>query len=578
MPDSRRTASAPAPPPRALDTRVYATQVWRRYAIGWRAGGRAPCFRRGSARRARPHRAAAAVRRSRSRPTSAPARAAASSGSWFVDGFGLPAYRYRLDPDRDARTRQPELDGSTDAWHQLGNDHIVATAHTRGHVQLWSQDRSYQWVNLAEPAAGHYAGGYGYLRTAGGRVISTLYADRPAGARTRRDFATGYFGGCTAVRGVAVDERVYAPFGDDPLLLHDVTIRNTSRRALRASWFEYWGVNPRSAVNKRHLGLAPPAYDRRRRTLSARPAAGRRRLAPADDLRRRPAAAGWPTGRPTARVSSAPAAARGPPRSRPGRLVGHARRRATPGGSPGRHLFAFRAPVVVRPGRIGDAALRLRPRPRAARSRARQALARRRRSRSPAASSALERLAAARAPRRGPRLALARAPVGRLHAALGRDLRGDVRATTSSPRAATTSTSSASRPPTAIPLQHILPLIYADPELARETIRYSAAEQSSGVGVPPLLASPRCASRTDHGTSADLDLWLLLAAAEYGLATRDLSFFDERLRWAGGGSGVALAPPAPGVPQPGEPARPARRYLTPARTATGPTSRRRSSA
>ena len=35
---------------------------------------------------------------------------------------------------------------------------------------------------------------------------------------------------------------------------------------------------------------------------------------------------------------------------------------------------------------------------------------------------------------------------------------------------------------------------------------------------------------------ADLDLWLLLAAAEYGLGTRDLSFFDERLPWAGGGS------------------------------------------
>ena len=40
----------------------------------------------------------------------------------------------------------------------------------------------------------------------------------------------------------------------------------------------------------------------------------------------------------------------------------------------------------------------------------------------------------------------------------------------------------------------------------------------------------------DVGTSADLDLWLLLAASEYGLGTRDLSFFDERLRWAGGGS------------------------------------------
>ena len=106
-------------------------------------------------------------------------------GSWFVDGFGLPAYRYRLDPDHDPRVRQPGLNNPTDAWHQLGNDHVVAIAHTRGYVQLWSQDRSYQWVNQLDPSAHQYAGGYGFLRTTGGRVISTLYSDRAAGARVR---------------------------------------------------------------------------------------------------------------------------------------------------------------------------------------------------------------------------------------------------------------------------------------------------------------------------------------------------------------------------------------------------------
>ena len=117
--------------------------------------------------------------------TSAAAAGSGIFGHWFVDGFGLPAYRYRLDPDRDPRTRQPELNGSTDAWHQLGNDHIVATAHTRGHVQLWSQDPPTSGSTSPSRRLGQYAGGYGYLRTAGGRVISTLYADRP-GRRAHR--------------------------------------------------------------------------------------------------------------------------------------------------------------------------------------------------------------------------------------------------------------------------------------------------------------------------------------------------------------------------------------------------------
>ena len=84
------------------------------------------------------------------------------------------------------------------------------------------------------------------------------------------------------------------------------------------------------------------------------------------------------------------------------------------------------------------------------------------------------------------------------------------------------------------PLQHVLPLIWADPELTRETIRYSATEQRSTLGFLPYSLTEMCRP-SEHGTSADLDLWLLLAAAEYGLATRDVEFFGEPLRWANGG-------------------------------------------
>ena len=41
-------------------------------------------------------------------------------GSWGVDRFGLPAYRYTLDEQTAPQAKQPELNGSTDAWHQVG--------------------------------------------------------------------------------------------------------------------------------------------------------------------------------------------------------------------------------------------------------------------------------------------------------------------------------------------------------------------------------------------------------------------------------------------------------------------------
>jgi hypothetical protein len=194
-----------------------------------------------------------------------------SFGSWGVDPNQLPVYHYTIDEQAAAQAAQPELKGNTAAQHQLGNDHIVAAAFNHGYVQLWSQDRAYQWANFFDPAHQHYAGGYGYLR-AGDRTISTLYLDRAAGSSTARDFGVGYARRQTAVPGVQISDAVYAPFGDDPILLHDVTIRNTSNQALDASWFEYWDVNPfdpgPTGVGYHHA-LAAPHYDAGSQTLTA---------------------------------------------------------------------------------------------------------------------------------------------------------------------------------------------------------------------------------------------------------------------------------------------------------------------
>ncbi len=86
-------------------------------------------------------------------------------GRWGVDRFGLPVYRYTLDQARAPFARQPELLGSTQAFHQLGNGRAIAMASNDGFVQLWSQDRRYQWANRHQPDARHHSGGFGYLRT-----------------------------------------------------------------------------------------------------------------------------------------------------------------------------------------------------------------------------------------------------------------------------------------------------------------------------------------------------------------------------------------------------------------------------
>ena len=121
----------------------------------------------------------------RSSPSIASTYGSGIFGTWQVDRFGLPTYRYTMDEQTDPRARQPELAGNTDAWSQVGNDHLVANAYNHGYVQLWSQDRTAQWMNRYDAANRHYSGGYGYLDV-NGKVVSTLYDDRPAGATTDR--------------------------------------------------------------------------------------------------------------------------------------------------------------------------------------------------------------------------------------------------------------------------------------------------------------------------------------------------------------------------------------------------------
>ena len=207
-------------------------------------------------------------------------------GRWTSDAHGLPAFRYLIDEQTFPPARQPELKGATQAQHQLGNDHIVAAAFNHGYTQLWSQDRLPQWANRYDPEHGHYGGGFGYLN-AGHRVVSTLYLDRPRGSRSERLFGTGYYERRLRAAGLALRERVYAPFGDDPLLLHDVTIRNLTRKVRRASWFEYWDVNPYIEAVDRSRAVGAATVDAEQQ--NALGAAGVRRpwrRAAAEHLRR----------------------------------------------------------------------------------------------------------------------------------------------------------------------------------------------------------------------------------------------------------------------------------------------------
>ncbi|HEV3230435.1 MAG TPA: hypothetical protein VGY97_13245 [Solirubrobacteraceae bacterium] len=456
-------------------------------------------------------------------------------GAWTVDGFGMPAYRYTLDQQTSPAAVQPELAGRRDAWHQLGNGRALADAFNRGYVQLWSQDRIYQWTNYYDGAHQHFAGGYGYLNV-DGHAYSTLYDDRPAGAATQRDFGIGYYAKQIQVGGIDVQEKVYPPLGDDPLLLHDVTLTNSSSTSKHVAWFEYWDVNPYIPGIHSDRSLAAPAYDAATQTLSV---------------------AQLPSGQDTDPLSIFAAALSGPVdgfdtdasaffgpssgdggRASPAAVVAnHLSGSIAPpspgGGSDGSTMFAFRSPVTLAPGQTVTL---------------RYAYGYGHPSQIP---TLVSRYRAASDPFTASEHAWSRylpqSSFGSQYAWLSRELQWDAYMVRSGAtyeegcghhiisQGGYYQYDNGFQAAFRDPLQHMLPMIYADPGLAREVLLYSAHEQPPG-GAVPWGIIPLC-QRFDLGTSNDLDLWLLWAASEYGLASRDLQFFDQPVTYFDGSSG-----------------------------------------
>ena len=455
-------------------------------------------------------------------------------GQWTVDAWGLPAYDYSIDQQRDPIAQQPELSGSVDAWSQLGNDHIVADAVNHGYVQLWSQDRLYQWMNYYDASHQHYAGGFGYI-SSGGKTISTLYDDRPAGASTDRSFGVGYYAKATSVPGIAEKDTVYAPFGDDSLLLHDVTITNTGSSTRSGSYFEYWDVNPEvQAAKQIPRGYQSPVWDPSSKTLSVAQLP--------DDIDTRPltifaSALNAPVSAYDTNTSSffgsgtraAPAAVSA------GKLTDSIAP-PDPNGVEGDGMFAFQSPFTLAPGQsvtFRYAYGYAHPQQVAG------LVARYRAQAHPLAHS--ERRWKAWMPQ---------VNLGSSFSWLSRELQWDAYTVRSD---ATYDEmcgyhilsqggyyqyffgfQGAFRDP----LQHMLPMIWSDPWLARQVIEYSAHEQPAVGGAVPYALISGC-RRYDLGTSDDLDQWLLWGAAEYALSTRDYAFLNTRIPYyEGTGSGT----------------------------------------
>jgi hypothetical protein len=162
-------------------------------------------------------------------------------GEWVEDEFGLPAYHYTCDQINDPKAITPMNEAwrsKTDHIHLVGNDRLAGVASNYGYIQVRQDEGSPKFLNEYDPEHGHYAGGFGYLID-GKNFLNTFYPGN--GENFDRLFGIGYYRKKVSGMGLCADQVVFAPYGDDPILISQITITNYREKAVDLRWVEYWG-------------------------------------------------------------------------------------------------------------------------------------------------------------------------------------------------------------------------------------------------------------------------------------------------------------------------------------------------
>jgi len=175
-------------------------------------------------------------------PVAPPVKAHGSGhfGEWMTDKYGLPAYRYTcnqlIDPLAVSPTNKAWR-GARDHSHQVGNNRVVAVASNYGYVQVRQDEGAPKFLNDYAPEHNRYGAGIGYL-TDGTTTLSTYYTGHAESFE--RIFGEGYYRKIVKAGGYEAEQTIFAPHGDDPVLISMIKITNRGSDAVRARWVEYW--------------------------------------------------------------------------------------------------------------------------------------------------------------------------------------------------------------------------------------------------------------------------------------------------------------------------------------------------
>lgn len=162
-------------------------------------------------------------------------------GSWSEDDDGLPCFDLAIEnATRSAGAVLPQGDALR-LWHQVGNDHVTATAHAGGWTTLYAAEGGFVRLNGADPRYPEELGGRWSLNDGQRDIL----APHLPGTGVRARWGVGYAEWLATGGGLRLLRRVWAPFGEIPALRIDVKVNAEYGGLLPAvTHMEHWGFIP----------------------------------------------------------------------------------------------------------------------------------------------------------------------------------------------------------------------------------------------------------------------------------------------------------------------------------------------
>lgn len=422
-------------------------------------------------------------------------------GSWAQE-HDLPVFDYVADQRNLPEAEWDPIVGAPTRRHflALGNRRLQVVVDNEGGTCLWDEHDGLRWLVAPDPRGS----GVSLLHEPGQPTWGTLSPHWPSGEAPLRRFGPTWFTVVAAHGGLRLDRSLLCPEGERPWVLIRVRITNTGRVRRAVRLVEQWALRPRFV----NLLLPADAQRAAAATVSFAVTTSAGGLA-AQEVRSAAAA-------PLAAVT--PAQVFGPLYRLVLEAVDALPVRTDPGEGP-HPVLSLSADLVLEPGATAERQFRfgIDDGPVADPTEVWSYSVAHLRARLPRAAAAPAPMAAREVPWHAALLTGGACPDGVL---------GGHTLDQASSYSFILGFNGAARDP----LQHALPLIYCEPDLALSVLRNTCSWASTDGELPYGLDGAK-KPWTWAWQPSDSPLWALWLAAEYGAATGDLAAFAEPVRY-----------------------------------------------